>query len=206
MKPTSNWDRTPAQTGGAETLSAGGHQVRIKGAECRQSQNGHDMIVLYFDISEGSEYDGIMTRQYDRSKGFSGGNAKWPNMGTLYQLVTDQTGNTNPRFTGLITCIEQSNSGYRWDWNELGLKGKMLGIVFGEEEIIGQRDGKLHVIVKPRWVCEVGKALEQPVPALKKLPESDTNGYTPQQQTFTEVDDDELPFECRVSLPDSKRH
>lgn len=148
MKPTSNWDKTPAQTGGAETLSAGGHQVRIRGAECKQSKSGRDMIVLYFEIAEGSEYDGIMMRQYERQKGFGNAQAKWPNMGTMYQLVTDQTGSTNPRFKGLIAAIERSNSGYKWDWNEAGLKGKVLGVVFGEEEIIGQRDGQLHVIVK----------------------------------------------------------
>lgn len=194
MKPTNNWDKTPAQTGTAETLSAGGHQVRIRGAECKQSRTGRDMLVIYFEISEGSEYDGIMMRQYERQKGFSGNAAKWPNMGTMYQLVTDNTGNTNPRFKGLIAAIEKSNDGYRWDWNELGLKGKTLGIVFGEEEIIGQRDGQLHVIVKPRWVCEVGKALEQPVPAMRKLPESDANVTVNSVPAFVETQDDELPF------------
>ena len=37
-------------------------------------------------------------------------------------------------FKGFITAIEKSNPAYRWDWNEQGLKGKLIGIVLQEEE------------------------------------------------------------------------
>ena len=191
MKPTSNWEKTNAQTGLNETLSPGGHQVVIMNAECKQSRAGREMLVIYFDIDEGSEYDGIMLRTYQRKKGF--GDAKWPNMGTMYQLTVDKDGYTNPRFKGLIKAVEETNSGYKWDWNETNLKGKRLGVVFGEEEIVGTNDGKVHVVLKPRWVCEGEKAKDQPVPTLRKLPEDQRPADAPEQ--FTPDDDDsELPF------------
>lgn len=191
MKPTSNWDKTPAQTTPNEALSPGGHQVIIKNAECRQSRAGRDMLVIYFDIDEGSEYDGIMLRTYQRKKGF--GNATWPNMGTMYQLTVDRDGYTNPRFKGLISAVEKSNSGFKWDWDESKLKGKRVGIVFGEEEIIGSNDGKVHVVLKPRWVCEAEKVSEQPIPTLRALPEDQRPASAP--ETFTPDDNlDDLPF------------
>ena len=31
-------------------------------------------------------------------------------------------------------AVEASNSGYHWDWNEGGLKGKLVGVLFRKEE------------------------------------------------------------------------
>ena len=37
-------------------------------------------------------------------------------------------------FENRIACITESNSGYEWDWNEAGLKNKLVGAVFGSQE------------------------------------------------------------------------
>ena len=42
-------------------------------------------------------------------------------------------------FKRFTNNIEASNPGYHWDWNEAGLKGKQIGVVFGEVERESQR-------------------------------------------------------------------
>ena len=34
----------------------------------------------------------------------------------------------------MIACLEESNPGYAWDWDETKLKGKYIGLLFGNEE------------------------------------------------------------------------
>ena len=192
MKPTQNWDRTTAQTGAVERLTPGGHICRIKGVEIRQSnKTGRDMLVLFIDVNEGTQFDGIMERTWKAGKQF--GRDKWPNTGTMYTLLTDKDGNTNPRFKGLISAVEKSNIGYSWRWDEMTLKGKTIGVIFGEEEFLGN-DGTVRTSIKPKYACGINELVDQPVPALKKLPESDVNGNVEQAGGFTEVQDDELPF------------
>ena len=64
-----------------------------------------------------------------------------------------------------------------------------------------EKDGATRTIteitVHNAEICKSAKAQQTEAPA---------QADAPQQQTFIEVDDDELPFECRVSLPESKRH
>ena len=193
MKPTSNWERTQAQMGlSSEQLAPGGHTVRIMGAEVRNSKAGREMLVLFLDVKEGSQYDGIFQRKWQNNKGF--GRTNWPNDGTMYTLTADKDGNTNPRFKGLIQAVSESNSGFEWRWDENSLKGKMLGVVFGEEEFVGQNDGQIHVAVKPKYVCPVSKIDEQPVPKIRKVQEDAVSESEPVSDNFTEVQDDELPF------------
>ena len=195
MKPTGNWERTQAQTGNSsEQLAPGGHAVRIMGAEIRNSKAGREMLVLFLDVKEGSQYDGIFQRKWQNNKNF--GRTNWPNDGTMYTLTCDRDGNTNPRFKGLIQAVTESNSGYEWRWDENSLRGKMLGVVFGEEEFIGQNDGQPHIAVKPRYVCAVSKIAEQPVPQIRRAqqPEESYSEPVTNNGGFTEVTDDELPF------------
>ena len=153
------------------------------------------MLVLFIEIDEGTQYDGMMERAWRSGKSF--GRDKWPNTGTMYTLLTDKDGNTNPRFKGLINAVEKSNSGYSWRWEEMTLKGKTIGVVFGEEEFMGN-DGTVRISIKPKYACGITELVDQPVPPLKKLPENDNSGYAANDSGanggFTEVQDDELPF------------
>ena len=97
---------------------------------------------------------------------------------------------TNGFFKGFITSVEESNPGYRFNWDELGLEGKLVGLVFGEEEYLGN-DGKPHTSVKAQRARSV-EAIRAgvPGPQAKKL---NAESAKP-AQGFTEVEDDELPF------------
>jgi hypothetical protein len=87
-------------------------------------------------------------------------------------------------------CIEASNTGYEWDWNEKGLIGKVVGLVLGEEEYknnAGEIKTKL-VVSQVKTVEEIENG-DFKIPAPKRLPKED-------ELPFTELNDvlDDLPF------------
>ena len=190
MKPIHDYATARAFTGENETLPTGGHICQIRGARCELSRNGKEMLVLAFDIKEGSESDGFYKRRFERAKG-ANADAKWP--GVYYQVTTTNEGNTNPMFKGLITAVEESNPGYVWNWNEISLNGKLVGFNFGEEEYLHQNSGEVRTIVKPMFPASIAKVRDGITPpSIKKL----NNAPTPSAPTgFQPVDDDgELPF------------
>lgn len=196
MQKPNGWDTTNANMGGEfERLTAGGHIVKILHAEVGRSQSGKDMLVINFDIAEGSAFDGMFRRQFDVIKRSGSGKSapRWPNGGTYYQLTTDREGNANPRFKGLIVAIEQSNAGYRWDWDERKLANLKVGLIFREEEYLNQND-ELRIAVKAMACCPANEALDKAAPKMKKLDPGQLNATQNTAQGFTQVDDDELPF------------
>lgn len=216
MKPIHDFAQAQAFTGENEVLSVGGHICQIRGARCELSRNGKEMLVVAFDIKEGSLFDGYYKRRFDRMRG-SNPDAKWP--GVYYQTTTNNDGNTNPMFKRLITSIEESNPGYRWDWNENSLNGKLVGFNFGEEEYVHQSSGEIRTSVKPMFPSSTARVREgitppdikrlnntgaakstpgsfpaAPAPTIPTPPPRPTLAPAPQQMSFEQVEDDDLPF------------
>lgn len=191
MNKLRNWDTTPAQMGGGfEPLTPGGHIVKIMRAEVATSRNnGREMMVLTVDIDEGTQNDGYFRRVFDARKSTGDGRTlpKWPNGGMYYRLTTADNGDADPRFKGLIKAIEESNAGYRWDWNEAGLRGKRVGMIYREEEFETQ-DGQIKTTVKPMAVCPASEAMDKPAPRKKTVSAAPESGFTP-------VSDDDLLFD-----------
>lgn len=201
MHRASDWENTrAAMVGEREVLSLGGHVCRILNAKV-EDRNGHEVLVLAFDIDEGTEYDGFFKRQFESIKANSNGITipQWPIGGTFSQFTRDwkdQT-KTNPFFKGLIQAVVDSNVHYQWDWNERSLAGKYIGLVFGEEEYMKKDTGEIKVATRARFCCSVADAPDKEPPRLREYkgqrPQtSSTEGTT--NGSFTEVDDDELPF------------
>lgn len=189
IKPLSDWATTEAATTtltNTMTLTAGGHIVTILKAESAVSNKGIPMLNVYYDIKEGSEFDGFYMTQYNNRKKF---NPDAAYKGIYRQQMTDEQGNTNKFFKGLITAIEDSNPGYKWDWNELTLKGKKLGMVFREEAY--SYNGKTGYTVKPMYVCKASDAPAMPVPPRKELATVPAPISAPD---LTPADDEPLPF------------
>ena len=95
-----------------------------------------------------------------------------------------------PFFKAFITAVEESNSGYRFDDNEETLKGKLVGLVIGQEEY-----RKLDGTIGKRWYINQVRSIQAiksgkfAVPEFKKLKDEST-GWQPAEST----DDDDLPF------------
>ena len=198
MNRPSNWDNIQGKDAGEYvSLPPGVYCCRITNAKATKTKNtDKEMVELTLDVASG-EYKGIFAK------------SQYP---PIYrQLTGNDDGNEDRQkfFKGMITAIEKSNDGYKWDWNPAGLVGKLLVVAFGEEEYLN-RDGALATSVKPRFVRSVPQMREGgiEVPGLKKLNGNATagNNYTPPNTTqsstngFSPIapdgidEDDDLPF------------
>lgn len=167
MNPTNNYATTQAATSSAAPavkLPAGGHICSIMDAREGKSYNNIPTLDLYFDIKEGNEFDGYYMNRFNAQKQF---NADAKYQGVLRQNTVDESGNTNKFFKGMITAIEESNPGYKWDWNEKGLKGKKVGIVFRDKE--WEYNGQKGFTAVPFYACNAANAAAMPVPKPKML-------------------------------------
>jgi hypothetical protein len=129
MKPIANFEEVKASGEGFEKLGPGGYVIEIQ--ECDDYEDKQYLYALY-DIAEG-DFKGKFSDAFFSDKEYAH---------NLYLSYKDSAAGMFKNFTD---SVEKSNPGYAWDWNEAGLKGKLVGIILREEEYTGN-DG----IVKTR--------------------------------------------------------
>lgn len=185
------YDTAPAYDGTRETLPPGGYVCKILGAAVEKVGAGGrlaDKLVVRIDIDDGSSLSGYFMRNHKRRQQQFGA-AKWA--GTYDVFIETKDGQCNPFFKGFIKSVEESNTGFVWNWEEKTLTNCKVGIVFGEERYIGS-DGKAHTIVRARTARSVQAIMD----GVEAPPLMDrTGGKAPAApQTETVVDDEDLPF------------
>jgi hypothetical protein len=90
-------------------------------------QNGRPVVELFMEITEG-EYKNRFHEVYEDQKERFGDNVKYKG---IFRLVPYMEGDEDWRrkvFEENLWAVEQSNPGYKWDWDEKKLKGKKVGI------------------------------------------------------------------------------
>ena len=194
MNITPGFDKAAAYDGSGERLPAGGYICKILKARCEYTQNGSEQLVLALEIAEG-EFAGFAKRQFESRKA-NNPNATWPCTFKQFTLGTD--GQTNPFFKGLLKSIEESNAGYKWNWQEATLANRLIGMIFREEEFEAS-DGTIKTVVRPAFPRSVERIRNGvDVPEIKRLNNARGNANATQNAMqnagFTEVDDNELPF------------
>ena len=186
MQKPSGYDQAPAYTGESFALPSGGYVCKILQAEEATSTSGRPMLVLLLDIAEG-EFKDYYRQRFDRVKQ-TDPDAKW---GCVFRQLTD--GNSTPFFKGMITSIEVSNSGYKWNWDEKTLSGKLVGALFGREQYLGN-GGNLKWSTK----CQALRSVETIRSGKFEVPEDKhVAGYQSQSSpdVFSPVEDNgDLPF------------
>lgn len=165
MKPIEGWNDAPAYTGEFETLPAGKYVCQIVQVNVTQDQKGREQMVILFDIADG-EHKGYYDRMFQGAKRNDASQAKWK--GIFRQLTQ---GNSLPFFKGVITSIEKSNPGYKWNWEEKSLVRKKFGGIFGREEFIAN-DGKKRMATKCVQIRSVDGLKDAEVPEDKLIPEN----------------------------------
>ncbi len=197
MKPIEGYDTTRAATGEYETLESGAYVLTIKTVTEEASQNGKSGVRIYFDIAEGERRD-FYQRQYDAD---TRAQKKWA--GAKWQMTE---GSGLSFFKGFITSVEESNPGYRWNWDERTLANLRVGGIFRREEY-RKSDGSTAWTTRILSFCSVDTARKGVEPP-KDKPLDDAavqSGYTPQKgyipsaytssPKFEEVkSDNDLPF------------
>ncbi|HEY8401126.1 MAG TPA: hypothetical protein VIK89_07690 [Cytophagaceae bacterium] len=185
MKKYENYDKVEAYTGEVERLEPGGYICKILKVQAEERDYG-TLLRIAFDIAEG-DYKDFYRKKFE-SKKQSDPEAKWPGM--YYQTVREDS---LQYFKGFMTSIEESNPGYKWNWDEKTLVGKLFGGVFGEEEYEAS-DGSIKTSVKCRFIRSID--------AIKKgnfkIPEVKTLQLKPfanqNIESLLNSSDDDLPF------------
>lgn len=185
LKPK-NYDNV--SVGSFVPAEVGGHRMIIKKVEERKNRNGGDMIIIAFDFDN-------TDRQPDYFKKLFADDVrpdkKWPNSGTNYINVLDAKNECSKGFKTFCTSVEDSNPGFRinWDAKDFGIqfKGLKIGGVFGIVE--NEYNGKVTMRSQLRWFCQYDRADNAKIPAEKLLTKT-TNNTT---SSFV-ADDDDVPF------------
>ena len=150
IKKFKDYDKIQVFEGGAQ-IEPGGYELQIIGAKVEQFQNCEIMKVA-FDIVNNEQYAGFYSTRFKAAKA-TDQNAKWSGIFDVFIPKDDgseKDGYTKTAFKRFITSVEKSNEGYIWDWNELSLKGKMFGGVFGREEF-KTKEGNYKFATKCRF-------------------------------------------------------
>jgi hypothetical protein len=184
MQKPNNYENTDAFTGDFQRLTPGGKICMVvKAYESKSKASGSPQVTLEYDILEGAEmgYFAAQSEQW-------GGDWK----GVFRQGTTDKTGNCSPWFKGMILAFEESNRGFKFDFDETKLNGKQFGGVFGEEEYIG-KDGTVKTAVKLMQIRSTDAIRKGNF----KIPPKKTVSGTTQPAVdngITSVESEDIPF------------
>ena len=125
--------------GPREVLPAGGYVCEIKDAKVERFDWG-DKLIISYDVAEGEHKD-FFRKDWANNQN---PDRKW--RGTLRLSIPTGDGSQSDTwsvrsFNNFAASLEESNSGYHFDWDEAKLKGKAIGILVRdrEYEIEGRR-------------------------------------------------------------------
>ena len=186
MKPINNYETVQATTGEFKKPTPNGYICKITLADDYpfDANTGKGAYLkIEYDIASG-EFKDYYTEQYNRF-----GGDFWA--ATMFRSYKETALGMFKRF---INCIEESNIGYKWNWDEKTLQGKFIGLVIGEEEY-WKNDGTIgtRMYVKNVKTVEQIKHGDFKVPELKKLDGVSAPTSVPVGAVADDTDD-ELPF------------
>ena len=182
----------PERTTTRETLPAGGYVAKIMDATVISYDWG-DVLKVDFDIAEG-EHKGFFATDYRNN---TNDDKKW--RGTYRINIPNESNqyfdSQRKSFNNFIACLEETNNGFHWAWDETALKGKGIGVLFRNKE--WEYNGSTG------WTTEccavtTAKDIREgnfKMPKDKPLKAKETASATSFSNAFTAVDDDaDLPF------------
>ena len=130
----------------AEKLPVGAYIVRLmKGARVEKYTWG-EVLLVPFDIDEG-EYKDFYTKQFQSSQMEDKKYKGVFRMTLPKEDGSEQDEWTLRRLKTNFVAVEDSNPNYHWDWNEAGLAGKKVGMLFQNTE--WEFDGKTGWSAQP---------------------------------------------------------
>lgn len=193
MKPINNFDKVQA-AGAIDILPAGAYVCKIE--KCTEEKNksgtGTHLAIL-FDIAEG-DYRGFFMADW---KAQNREDKFW--RGIIRQNVPDEKSEKYDMqcrfFKAFVNAVEDSNSGFAWDWDEAKLKGKLIGVVFREIEKQSQR-GTVYTVTNADSICsvEAARAGTVKIPERKLLSVPGSPAFTPAKGPVSIDQDEDVPF------------
>lgn len=142
MEPIKDFDKVEAKgMDDFRGLPIGAYECVIKDARLNHNEEtGKNTLKISIDIASG-EYKDYFLKAYETDTRID---RKWNNNAIRYIAYE---GDNVAFFKGFITTVENSNVGYKWNWEESTLKGKKVCGVFQYEEYEKQ-DGTRGIKVR----------------------------------------------------------
>ena len=184
MKKIENYENVQASSGEFSKPTAGGYCIEIlavKDVPMNEQTHKGDYLKIDYDICHG-DFKGYYTKQNEKFGG------DW-----FANFIRSYKETAAGMFKHFINCVEESNAGYKWNWDEQTLVHKFVGVVLGEEEYRKNNgDVGVKLVVKDIKTIEQIAKGDFKVPAIKKLAESPTIDSAPKFAEF--ASDESLQF------------
>lgn len=176
IRRPNNWNEVK-EFSDRQQLPLDAYVCKVKKVALQGNQYG-DQLCILFDIVEG-EFSGYFN---DEFKNNTYDNKKWK--GVLRVFLPKDDGSekdewTKRTFKGMTTSFEKSNPGYVWNWDENSLVGKLIGILFRNEEWENEK-GKTGWSVRPYRALSVESVRNEDfkLPKDKPLKNKSDSGYS----------------------------
>ena len=181
MRPINNYDTIKANDGTFEKPSNGGYILEIVGVydvPMDEKTGKGDYLKIEYDIADG-DFRGYYQKQHERFGG------KW-----LANFVRSYKETALGMFKHFTNCVEESNVGFRWNWEERELVGCRFGAVMQAEEYEKQNGdiGTRLVVKEVKTIAQIREG-DFKVPTTKKLERT----FIPVSD-FDVLDDTDRPF------------
>lgn len=204
MKRPNDWENVREMTD-RKRLPLGAYVCRVKQAAVQNTDYG-EQLCLVFDIIEG-EYSGYYAEEFRAN---TREDKKWK--GVLRYWLPSEDGSERDGWTksalkGMVTAFESSNPGFSFNWDEKTLAGKIIGILYRNEE--WEYQGKTGWSPRPFRAMSVDKVRSgdftfpkdkplknKPAPSYVGYGESYDNGMSSFAGSYETMDgeDSKLPF------------
>ena len=185
-----------------EKISLGGHKgIIIKAEEYTSDFSGKKSLKVYVDTASDDKQPEYFKKQYENDTRID---RKYPN-GAIKYVPLGEEENQIKMLKSFITAYENSNN-CKFDWNKDWdqLKGKKIGIIFGQEEYTSQ-DGTTKLATKLNQFRSIDKVDNAQIPKVKLLDGSYVtyDDYMESQErkaenifgeNLVEISSDDLPF------------
>lgn len=184
-----------------EKISLGGHKgIIMKAEEYTSPQSGKTSLKVSVDTAKDDKQPEYFTEQYKNDNRID---KRWNNSAIKYVPLGEEE-NQIKMLKSFITAYENSN-GCQFDWNKDWdqLKGKKIGIIFGQEEYTSQ-DGTTKLATKLNQFRSIDKVDNVKIPKVKLLDGSyvEYEEYTKSSAdkakdlfgSSVEISSDDLPF------------
>ena len=146
-----------------------------------------DVIELMMEITEGN-YAGRYMEFYKDQKERFGDSVKYKGVFRLTAPNDDDEDWRKRTFEGNLWCVEQSNPGYTWDWDEKKLKGKKVGISVRERlYTYNDKERITTEIAKFETVDDVRNGKVKPMKARDQRNKGSASEDSTDGENFTDV-------------------
>jgi len=183
LKKPENYDSVELREFDYTPINLGGHKGIIKKVEEYTGQSGSTSLKVTTDTDKNDIQPSYFQAQYD---GDTRAEKKYSNGAIKYVSLKDDE-NCVRMLKAFITAIENSNPGFKYDWNKdlSQLVNKKIGLVFGLEEYEAN-DGKIKTMTRLTQFRSNDKVDNVKIPKVKILSGTliDYDEYVSKNKTF----------------------